>query len=63
MSAELLKENYPHLVKCITFLIENAPLLFDPPKELVQDIKLHLEGMSFEGRILAVNKEVIFFFL
>lgn len=62
MSPEALKDNYPRLVKCVAFLIENAPLLFEPPNELVQDIKMHLKGMSFEGQIQDTNREVCILF-
>lgn len=57
MSPEELKDKYPRLVKCVTFLIENAPSLFEPPVELVRDIKMHMKGMSFEGQIQATSKE------
>lgn len=57
MSPETLRDNYPRLVKCITFLIENAPVLFEPPKELVQDIMIYLKENPFEGQVQDVPKE------
>lgn len=57
MSPECLKESYPRLVKCITFLIQNAPVLFEPPKALVEDIMMYLKELPLEGQIMDVPKE------
>ncbi|XP_054712323.1 rho GTPase-activating protein 19-like [Uloborus diversus] len=57
MTAEALKENFPRLVKCITFLIDNATVLFEPPKELVQDVLLCLRDLPFEGQLQCLHKE------
>lgn len=57
MSAEALKKSFPLMVKCITFLIDNATTIFEPPQELVQDVSLSLKQMSFEGQLQSVKKE------
>ncbi|XP_035233902.1 rho GTPase-activating protein 19-like isoform X2 [Stegodyphus dumicola] len=51
------KQNFPRMVKCITFLIDNATVLFDPPQELVQDVLIYLKEMSYEGPLQSENHE------
>ncbi|KAG8176420.1 hypothetical protein JTE90_018410 [Oedothorax gibbosus] len=57
MTPEMLRENFPRMVKCLTFLINNAMILFDPPKELVQDVLMYLYEANFEGQLQCVNEE------
>ncbi|XP_015930911.1 rho GTPase-activating protein 19 isoform X1 [Parasteatoda tepidariorum] len=57
MPAEELKKNFRRMVKCITFLIENATTVFSPPVELVQDVNLYLQEMSYEGQLQFAEKE------
>ncbi|GIY37322.1 rho GTPase-activating protein 19 [Caerostris darwini] len=49
MPPEILRQNFPRMAKCIAFLINNATSLFEPPKELVQDVIVYLQEMSYEG--------------
>ncbi|XP_015930913.1 rho GTPase-activating protein 19 isoform X2 [Parasteatoda tepidariorum] len=58
MPAEELKKNFRRMVKCITFLIENATTVFSPPVELVQDVNLYLQEMSYEGQLQFAEKEL-----
>ncbi|KFM61384.1 Rho GTPase-activating protein 19, partial [Stegodyphus mimosarum] len=57
MLPEDFKQNFPRMVKCITFLIDNATVLFDPPQELVQDVLIYLKEMSYEGPLQSENHE------
>ncbi|GFY52626.1 rho GTPase-activating protein 19 [Trichonephila inaurata madagascariensis] len=55
MPPEVLKESFPRMVKCIAFLIDNATVLFEPPEELVQDVSIYLQEMSYEGPLQSLD--------
>ncbi|XP_055936566.1 rho GTPase-activating protein 19-like [Argiope bruennichi] len=56
MTPEMLKQSFPRMAKCITFLIDNATSLFEPPKELVQDVLIYLKEMKYEGILQSSDK-------
>ncbi|CAL1268533.1 unnamed protein product [Larinioides sclopetarius] len=57
MTPEDLKQSFPRMAKCITLLINNATSLFEPPKELVQDVLIYLKEMKYEGILQSSDKE------
>ncbi|CAL1268532.1 unnamed protein product [Larinioides sclopetarius] len=58
MTPEDLKQSFPRMAKCITLLINNATSLFEPPKELVQDVLIYLKEMKYEGILQSSDKEL-----
>ncbi|GBN19151.1 Rho GTPase-activating protein 19, partial [Araneus ventricosus] len=57
MTPEVLKQSFSRMAKCIAFLINNAISLFEPPKELVQDVLIYLKEMKYEGILQSSDKE------